>query len=143
MSKKPRLRQRSDCPISMSLEIFGDRWTLLVVRDLMFKGRHEFKDFLSSEEGIATNVLSERLRRLEAHRLVLRRRHPFDARRAEYHLTEKGIGLAPVLLDMIVWAATHETTAAPAAIVRRMRDGREEFLADLRTTLRASLRRAR
>jgi DNA-binding HxlR family transcriptional regulator len=142
MSKKPR-PWRSDCPISVSLEIFGDRWTLLVVRDLMFKGRHEFKDFLSSEERIATNVLSERLKRLEAHQLVLRRQHPSDARRAEYHLTEKGIGLAPVLLDMIVWAATHETTAAPAAIVRRMRDDREGFLADLRGALRASLQRAR
>jgi DNA-binding HxlR family transcriptional regulator len=132
MKNKPALPRRSDCPISVSLDIFGDRWSLLIIRDLMFKGRQEFGEFLGAEEGIATNVLAERLRRLEEARIVAKQAHPDDARKFQYWLTTKGLDLAPVLVDMIVWAATYEETAAPPAIVRKMRRDRDEFIAELR-----------
>ena len=75
MSKsKPKPKRRSDCPLNISLEIFGDRWSLLIIRDMMFKERHDYKEFLQSEERIATNVLSDRLKRLERHGISRRKR---------------------------------------------------------------------
>src|SRR5687768_18060935 len=102
--------RRSGCPISISLEIFGDRWSLLVVRDLMFKGRRTFKEFAAAGEGIATNVLAERLARLESAGIIARATDPADARRVLYHLTDKGMALAPVLIEMVIWAARYEDT---------------------------------
>lgn len=126
--------RRSDCPISVSLEIFGDRWSLLVIRDLMFKGREAFKDFLGAEEGIASNVLSDRLKRLEAHGLIERQPHPDDARKLRYQLTGKGLDLAPVLVETIIWAAKYEKTAAPPKLVGQMSEDRAGFLAGLRAS---------
>lgn len=119
------------------LEVFGDRWSLLIVRDLMFKKQHEFKDFLAAEEGIATNVLADRLRRLEQHGIVTKAAHPSDARKVIYRLTKKGLDLAPVLVEMVIWAAEHERTGAPASMVRRMSDDRQSFIADMRASYHA------
>src|SRR5258706_4871009 len=102
------IKRRSDCPLNVSLEIFGDRWTLLIVRDLMLKGRTRFGELLEGGEGIASNILTDRLVRLEAHGLVQRRRDPADARRLTYRLPQRGINLAPVLFESIAWAATHQ-----------------------------------
>ena len=126
---------RSDCPLNAVLETLGDSWSLLVVRDLMFKGRSSYRAFLEAEEGIATNILSDRLRRLERWGVIERRRDPDDGRRIVYGLTEKGLDLAPVLLEMIVWGAKHYRTAAPPAIIRRMTEDRERFLKQLRASL--------
>jgi DNA-binding HxlR family transcriptional regulator len=123
--------RRSDCPISTALEIFGDRWSLLVVRDLMFSGLASFKEFEAAGEGIATNVLAERLERLEAAGIVTRRADPADGRKIRYRLTRKGMELAPMLVEMIVWTARHETTGAPAPLLRQMRENRERFIEDL------------
>ncbi len=112
----------------MALELIGDPWSLLVVRDLMFKGRHRYKDFLEAEEGIASNVLADRLQRLEAAGILGRKPDPEDGRRALYSLTKKGIELAPVLVDLVIWSAKHHETGAPSAIVRLMRDQRDVFL---------------
>lgn len=128
-----RRENRSLCPLNVSLEILGDRWTLLIVRDLMLKGRKTFREFLDGGENIASNILSDRLSRLETHGLVERRRNAQDGRGYIYRLTQKGIALAPVLLEMIVWAAQHERTAAPASEVRRMIKHREAFLEEIRT----------
>lgn len=121
----------------MGLELFGDAWSLLIVRDLMFKRRNTFHDFLNAEEKIATNILTERLQRLEAADIISKHAHPNDARRFVYHLTPKGIDLAPVLMDIIVWSATYEETAAPAAEVRRMKRDRDKVLAEIRAQLAA------
>ena len=129
----PKSDRRSGCPISISLEIFGDRWSLLVVRDLMFKGLRTFKEFAAAGEGIATNILTERLERLEAAGIIARDTDPEDARRVLYRLTEKGIALAPVLVEMVVWAARYEDTDAPPATVRAMRRDRAAFIAGLST----------
>lgn len=136
MTKKPAPERRSDCPLNACLEIFGDRWSLLIVRDLLFKKRHEFKDFLAAKEGIATNVLAERLRRLEQSGIITKGPHPSDARKIDYRLSEKGLDLAPLLVEMAIWAAKHEKTAAPPNLIHRMSNDRQSFLAELRANHR-------
>jgi DNA-binding HxlR family transcriptional regulator len=123
---------RSLCPVSVSLEIFGDRWSLLIVRDLMVRGYRTFGEFQRSGEGIATNVLADRLRRLEAAGLISAEPDEADRRRMNYRLTLKGIDLAPVLLDLLIWGARHEETAAPAAVIDEMERNRDEVLAEVR-----------
>jgi len=120
--------RRSGCPISIALELLGDSWSLLIVRDLMFKGRRTFNEFLDSGEGIATNVLADRLRRLEGGGIVEKRPDPDDGRRVLYRLTRKGIDLAPVLVELVVWSATYERTEAPLELVRQMKVNREAFI---------------
>jgi DNA-binding HxlR family transcriptional regulator len=127
-----RAAPRSECPVSIGLEIFGDRWSLLIVRDLMVRGFRRFKDFLDSGEGIATNVLADRLRKLEDAGILSTRSDPEDARRVLYRLTEKGIDLAPALLDLLVWGAKHEQTGAPCAIIAEMANNRATILAEVR-----------
>ena len=98
--------RRSDCPIACTLDLVGDRWTLLVLRDL-FGGKRRFDEFLASPEHIATNVLSERLARLERERLVTRERDPDDGRRVVYRLTERGKSLGAVMRAIADWGLAH------------------------------------
>lgn len=114
------------------LEVFGDSWSLLVVRDLLFMGRKTFNEFLNAGEKIATNILSDRLVRLESSGILTKERDPADARRFTYRLTEKGVDLAPVLMEMVVWAARHEKTDTPPEVVREMKDNRDHFIAEVR-----------
>src|SRR5690348_13703341 len=114
---KSRSKRRSDCPVSTSLEILGDRWSLLIIRDLMVRGYRTFKEFQQAGEGIATNILADRLRKLEAADIIDAEPQPDDGRRMNYRLTEKGIDLAPVLLDLLIWGARHEPTMAPCALI--------------------------
>jgi DNA-binding HxlR family transcriptional regulator len=132
MKKRSRTARRSGCPISIALEIFGDSWSLLIVRDLMFKGLHTFNEFASAGEGIATNVLTDRLAKLESAGMLAKQEDPADARRYHYRLTEKGIDLAPAMLEIVLWSARHEDTDAPASTLRTMRTHREAFLSDVR-----------
>jgi DNA-binding HxlR family transcriptional regulator len=133
MKKRLIPERRSDCPLNAALEVLGDRWSLLIVRDLMFKGRTTYKDFLAGGEGVATNILADRLRRLEVEGVIEKGRDPVDARRMVYRLTTKGLALAPLLVEMIVWGARHYETAAPPATIREMTEHRERFLADIRS----------
>lgn len=94
---------RSRCSIARTLELVGDKWTLLVVRDLMWHGKHTFKALQAAEEHIPTNILAERLRRLEAWGFVARRPYSEHPPRYEYHLTEEGRTLEPVLLGIMQW----------------------------------------
>ncbi len=132
-----RLRKRrSDCPISFALDLLGDRWTLLVIRDLVFGRKRHFKDFLASPEGIASNILAARLKLLTGAGLVTRRPDAKSGRELVYELTERGVDLVPVLVELIRWGAKHDAkTAAPAAFVRRVEDDREGLVAELRSSL--------
>jgi DNA-binding HxlR family transcriptional regulator len=132
LSGKAKPRPRSGCPVGISLDVFGDRWSLLIVRDMMVRGLRTFKDFLESGEGIATNVLAQRLRRLEAAGIVTAEREAADARRVNYRLTEKGIDLAPVLLELLLWGARHEHTSAPCDLMAHLEKNRVEVLAEVR-----------
>src|SRR5262245_38278545 len=98
---------RSRCPIAGALDLVGDRWTLLVVRDLLLYDKRRFADFLASPEGIATNILADRLERLERCGLVERRRYQERPQREEYHPTARGRDLIPVLRELIRWAQRH------------------------------------
>jgi DNA-binding HxlR family transcriptional regulator len=128
--------RRSDCPISFALDFIGDRWTLLVVRDLALKGKHTFSELLDAEEGIATNILADRLARLEERGVVVKQRDPHDGRRYRYHLTQAGKDLLPVLVELIVWSAQHDgETAAPASFVRAAKKDRAGLLRRLRAKI--------
>lgn len=124
--------RRSDCPISFALDIFGDRWTLLVIRDLLFKGKSRYRDFFESEERIATNILADRLKSLEEHGIITRHVAPRNAGGVSYQLTAKGLDLAPMLVELILWSATHDpNTAAPPEFVAAARQDRTSLLADI------------
>lgn len=140
MPATPSRHHRSSCPISIALETLGDSWSLLIVRDLMFKGRKTFKDFLQAEEGIASNILTERLQRLECAGIVVKRPDTEDARRFVYRLTEKGMALAPVLVELVLWSARFEQTDAPPAVLKLMRADRDAFIASARQAWKASNR---
>ena len=119
---------RSDCPISSSLEIIGDKWSLLVLRDLIFYGKTSFKDFSRSKEKIATNILSDRLSRLESHGMVRKERSEENKRVYRYSVTPKGFDLIGVLLDMIVWGVQYMDHIEPESIafaeeIRKNRQG--------------------
>jgi DNA-binding HxlR family transcriptional regulator len=116
----------------MALEVLGDAWSLLIVRDLMFKGRATFQEFAGAGEGIATNVLADRLARLEEAGIITRRQDPTDARRVRYRLSEKGIDLAPMITELVLWSARYHDTAAPPETLRAMSRDRRRFLAQVR-----------
>jgi len=130
--KKAKSTRRSGCPLSISLERFGDRWSLLVIRDLMVRGFRTFREFEQAGEGIASNILADRLRKLEASGIITAEREESDGRRVNYRLTKKGIDLAPVLLELLIWGARHEETGAPCAVIMNMEESREEVLAEVR-----------
>lgn len=129
---KPESKRRSGCPVSISLEMFGDRWSLLIIRDLMIRGFRTFKEFQESGEGIATNVLADRLRKLAAAGIIRAEAEKSDGRRVNYRLTRKGIDLAPVLLELLIWGTKHEETGVPCALIAKMARNRGEVLAEVR-----------
>ncbi len=132
MSASPASDRRSPCPVSIALEMFGDRWSLLIVRDMMVRGYRTFGEFQQSGEGIATNVLADRLRKLEALGIVRAETDGDDRRRVNYRLTAKGIDLAPVLFELLVWTARHEPTGAPCGFINHIQRNRDRFLAEVR-----------
>jgi DNA-binding HxlR family transcriptional regulator len=125
-------KRRSGCPVSISLEILGDRWSLLIIRDLMVRGLRRFREFQQSGEGIATNILADRLQKLESAGIITGEGDEFDARCLNYRLTRKGIDLAPVLLELLIWGARHENTGAPCAVIDEMERDREQVLGETR-----------
>jgi len=131
MTTRTRTRRRSGCPLNASVEMLGDRWSLLIIRDMMLRGSRTYKEFLNSYERIATNILADRLRRLENYGIIATERDPSDGRKLIYRLTPKGIDLAPVLTEMVLWAARHEETGNQA-LVREMQNDKERLLANIR-----------
>jgi len=107
MVAKTEHHLRTGCPVACALDIVGDHWSLLIVRDLMFHGRHEYKDMLASEEGISSNILTNRLKKLEQAGLIASAPHRTNKRRKLYYLTDKGKALLPVLLEISRWSDTH------------------------------------
>ena len=132
VARKVGPKHRSGCPVNISLEVFGDRWSLLIVRDLMVRGFTTFQDFLESGEGIATNMLADRLKRLCKSGIVTSERDKNDGRRVIYRLTEKGIDLAPVMLEVLIWGAQHEQTGAPPAVIAELAKNRRAVVEETR-----------
>jgi DNA-binding HxlR family transcriptional regulator len=129
--KKPSPKRRSGCPLNASVEMLGDRWSLLIIRDMMLLGSRTYKEFMESYEGIATNILADRLRKLEAYGIIVGEQDPSDGRKVNYVLTLKGIDLAPVLTEMVLWAARHEKTENQA-LVHQIKKDKQQFLAAIR-----------
>jgi DNA-binding HxlR family transcriptional regulator len=104
---KKQQRRRSHCPINFALETFGDSWSLLIVRDIVYFGKKTYGEFLQSSEGIATNILASRLAQLEQKGILVKKPYATDRRKEIYSLTEKGLDLIPILLEITNWGAHH------------------------------------
>lgn len=130
---------RSHCPISYGLDIVGDRWTLLVLRDLIMVGKRHFRDLLAAPEAIASNILAARLKALEAQGLISRRPDPDSGRQYIYEPTTKGLDMLPVMLELVRWSARYDPeTAAPRPFVRRLDSDRDAVVAEMRSRHRAT-----
>lgn len=124
--------RRSACPIAYALDLFGDRWTLLVLRDLIFGRKRYFQDFIASGEGIATNVLSDRLSRLEEAGMLTKARDPDDGKRFVYCPTAKANDTLPLMLEMIAWSARYDPESpVSAAFLARIQEERAGLVAEI------------
>lgn len=127
---------RSNCPINFVLETFGDKWTLLIVRDLMFKGKQTYGEFLESDEKISTNILADRLKRLEEHEIVEKTVAPDNRSKLIYSLTPRGKDLLPVMLEITAWSAKHDaTTNAPNSFLDLFSSAKEEMMSAILSEL--------
>jgi len=129
---------RSGCPINLTLETLGDRWSLIVIRDLMFGNRRHFRELLTrSEEGIASNVLADRLRRLESAHLISRRNDPTHKQKAIYSLTPMGIDLLPIVAQLGIWGRKYlPVTAETGAQAEQLEKGGAALLRKIQADLR-------
>jgi DNA-binding HxlR family transcriptional regulator len=107
MQPMNKTTRRSGCPINFSLEVFGDTWSLLILRDIIYFGKSTYNEFLASDEHIAPNILATRLRQLQDKGLLVKKPHPLDKRKEIYELTEDGLDLIPILIELATWGAKH------------------------------------
>jgi len=115
------------------LDVLGDRWTLLILRDLAFFGRRNFQDFLAASEGISSNILADRLRRLEGSNIIEGHRDPADRRRIRYFLTDDGLDLLPILIEMTIWGGLrHPNSSIPRERIERMNEERDRAVRSAR-----------
>jgi DNA-binding HxlR family transcriptional regulator len=133
----PKGRQdlRSHCPVNFALEAFGDRWSLLILRDIIFRGKRTYGEFLKSEEGFATNILASRLEQLMDQGILVRDDDEADGRKGRYTLTEKGLDLIPVVFELMHWSAKHDPRSQAARLPRLMdliRDDNRKISAKVR-----------
>lgn len=122
-------KRRSDCPLGISLDVFGDKWSLLIIRDMMFGNKCTYNDFLKSGEGIATNILASRLKGLEENGVIEKSEHPDSKAKILYKLTPKGIDLLPVIMEVYIWSEKYyEMPTALKAIIKEAKKNKEEFI---------------
>ncbi len=134
----PNIDKKRDtgCPITYALDIFGDRWSLLIVRDLMILNRKTYGDFLDGGEGFATNILANRLKELVAQGIIKKTRDPENRRRNIYGLTEKGVDLAPLIIDLFFWSARHDPgTKVPKEMLKEIENDRDGFIEGIRAAV--------
>ncbi len=127
-------RNRSHCPIAFALDIFGDAWTLLILRDLIFKGKSRYQEFLTSEESISTNILADRLARLEEYGIISKTGDPTNKKQILYSPTQKGLDLIPAMLEIVRWSGKHDPkTAAPREFIDRLKKDPDKLVAEIRS----------
>ena len=130
---------RSDCPIANSLDVWGDKWSLLLIRDMMFEGKRHYGEFLQAREGISTNILADRLARLEAADIITKHKDRAKKTRFVYSLTPKGIDLLPILVETAVWGLTHHShTVLSPHIVAAIKADKQGFIQTARQRLLAT-----
>ncbi|MFD0990259.1 winged helix-turn-helix transcriptional regulator [Mariniflexile jejuense] len=121
--------KRSDCPVSSSLDVWGDKWSLLIVRDLIFAKQCTYGDFLKSEEKIATNILASRLQMLEENNIITKSDHPDSKAKVLYQLTQKGIDLLPLMIEINLWAEKYYVLPADSkAMLKEVKKNKENFI---------------
>jgi len=136
--KKSKKKYRSHCPINFAQDTFGDKWSLLIIRDLMFKGKKYYGEFLSSDEKISTNILADRLEKLEADTLITKAVDKDNNAKYIYALTQKGIDLLPMLLEMIAWSAKYDSkTDTPEEFIIRFNEDKEALIHEVIASLKA------
>jgi len=132
-----KARKRSDCPVSCSLDIWGDKWSLLIIRDLMFAKECTYGDFLKAPEGIATNILASRLQALEENEIIEKLDHPESKAKVLYRLTRKGIDLLPVMIEINLWAEKYFPIPADRkAMLREVKKDKTAFIKSMTKELR-------
>ena len=132
-----KTRKRSDCPVSSSLDIWGDKWSLLIIRDLMFSKECTYGDFLKAPEGIATNILASRLQALEENEIIEKLDHPESKAKVLYRLTRKGIDLLPVMIEINLWAEKYFPIPADRkAMLREVKKDKTAFIKSMTKELR-------
>jgi DNA-binding HxlR family transcriptional regulator len=124
--KNTKDKLRSHCPVNFGLEAFGDRWALLILRDIVFRGKRTYGEFLKSEEGFSTNILASRLGHLVEEGILRREEHATDGRKETYSLTKKGLDLIPVMFEMILWSAKYDSQSEAKRITRLVELIRED-----------------
>ena len=123
------IKKRSDCPVSNSLDIWGDKWSLLIIRDLMFAKECTYGDFLKAKEGIATNILASRLQTLEENKIIEKLDHPDSKAKVLYKLTRKGVDLLPILIEIHLWAEKYFLIPADKkALLKEVKKDKEGFI---------------
>jgi DNA-binding HxlR family transcriptional regulator len=133
---KKKQQRRSDCPINYGLETFGDTWSLLIVRDIVYFGKKTFGEFMESDEGIATNILASRLVQLEERGILLKQPSPTDKRKDVYSLTEKGLDLIPILLEIASWGAQFDAqTGSPPQWIALVNTDKQKMARLIRETV--------
>jgi DNA-binding HxlR family transcriptional regulator len=132
---------KSYCPINQALEVFGDKWTLLIIRDIMFDGKRYFREMLNSDEKIASNILTDRLNKLEQFGILIKTKDAHHKQKNVYSLTEKGIDLMPVMLNIANWSAHHrDVTEEGKAKVKNYVAGGQELQDKLQSVLKDELK---
>ncbi|WP_108883172.1 winged helix-turn-helix transcriptional regulator [Anderseniella sp. Alg231-50] len=126
-------KRETGCPVAFGLDTFGDKWSLLIIREIMLRGKRTYSEFLEADEHIASNILIARLKHLEAEGIVDKSRDPENRRAFVYELTKKGRDLAPILLEIIIWSGMHDKRPfALKTVLNKIRQDREGFEASLR-----------
>ena len=141
---KRTLPNKEKCPITFALDIFGDKWSLIVLRDIIFKKKQYYGEFLNSAEKISTNILADRLGKLESEGIITKRRDVQNLSRFIYQLTQKGKDLLPLMLEMIEWSVKYDPQpgvsdniieGAPANLLKRSQEDREALIAEILSKL--------
>lgn len=133
-------KKRSDCPLSCSLDVFGDKWSLLIIRDLMFGNKCTYNDFLKSEEGIATNILASRLKGLEENGVIEKSAHPDSKAKNLYKLTTKGIDLLPIIMEIYIWSDKYyEMPAELKATIKEAKKDKDKFVKQVTKELKTKM----
>jgi DNA-binding HxlR family transcriptional regulator len=133
---KKKQQRRSDCPINFALETFGDTWSLLIIREMVYFGKKTYGEFLELEEGIATNILASRLAQLEQKGILVKKHSETDKRKEVYSLTEKGLDLIPILLELASWGAQHDPqTGAPQEWIALVNANKKKMIRLIRETV--------
>lgn len=132
------IQKRSDCPVSNSLDLFGDKWTLLILRDMMFFNKTSFSEFLCSSEKIASNILTDRLTMLYQEGFVTKRPAPENKSKFLYTLTDKAIDLVPVITEISLWGIQHTNATDAMQIAKKMERNKARVIKDIQEQLRVA-----